>query len=64
MKTARELNGYTVEEAAKRCRISKELLMEIENDSGNAPISVARKLLQLYDIPAWYIFWESKEILA
>lgn len=51
LKRARELNGYTQEEAAKLMGISKDTLGNYERGKSYPDIPVLRKLEEVYGVP-------------
>jgi len=50
LRAARELSGYTIEEAAGYCGVSVDSYREIENDFSKAPARVAYAVRSLLKI--------------
>ncbi|MFZ3132727.1 MAG: helix-turn-helix transcriptional regulator [Desulfosporosinus sp.] len=50
LKAAREMAGYTVEEAAKWCDVSIAQMETYENKPGEIPKTIACKIKRLYNI--------------
>lgn len=53
---AREIAGYSVDEAARRARIGAAYLRRIEIH-GNAPYALARRLSAIYDCPISFFLY-------
>ena len=50
LKVARELSGYTVEEVANQCDLTKDCYMAYEDDFGKAPAEIAFMVHSLFRI--------------
>ena len=50
LRTARELNGYTVEEVANQCGLTEECYRAYEDDFGKAPAKIAFMVHSLFKI--------------
>ena len=61
LRVARELSGYTAEEAAGNCGIPIYTLNKFETDSGQMPIKLISKILSLYKISSSLIFFGTIE---
>ena len=51
LKTARELRGYTQEEAGKLIGVSKDTISNYENGKSYPDIPILRKIEEVYKIP-------------
>lgn len=56
LRSARELSGYTVEEAAKQCGILTETMNRFEDDCRDMPISIGLKISNLYNLSPSIIY--------
>ncbi|KGP76606.1 hypothetical protein JT05_03775 [Desulfosporosinus sp. Tol-M] len=57
LRTARELNGYTVEEAARHSGVPVDMLCKYEVDSEKMPISLIRRILNTYGASSSFIYF-------
>lgn len=48
--TARELRGYTIDEVALACGVTREDMRRYEINTGEMPFSIARKIKRLFGI--------------
>lgn len=52
--------GLSLRNAAKKLQISYQTLSKYENDSTNIPVSLLKRMANLYQVPLNYIFLGKK----
>ena len=57
LRTVRESCGYSIEAVSAYCGILPNTLNEIEINSTDAPLSIIRKILSLYNVSAKLIYF-------
>jgi transcriptional regulator with XRE-family HTH domain len=57
LRAARVACGYTEEEVAKHSGVSVDTLGKYEVDSGKMPISLIRKILNMYGVSSSFIYF-------
>ncbi|MDP4158171.1 MAG: helix-turn-helix transcriptional regulator [Bacillota bacterium] len=56
LRTARELNGYTIEEVAEFCDLTIGEYEEIEKDPSNFSLRIISTIANLYGVSLKYIY--------
>jgi hypothetical protein len=49
--------GFTLDDVSKQCNIPVNIIVEAEKNPGEAKISIVKKMLRLYSVPADIISW-------